>query len=132
MKRIHLLILVLLFATITPAVAQKETPARLFKYTINDNVVTITGRKDRKGEIHDVIVPAFIKGKPVKKIGDRAFLAMHIHSIILPAGISEIGKEAFRGCRSLKEFVIQCRLLKRSPLSGSRPLTGLWLPTGGR
>ncbi len=53
----------------------------------------------------------------VTVIGDGAFYGSHIWECVLPAGIRLIDREAFEGCRRLKE--ISCRILLKK--SGTVP-----------
>lgn len=51
-----------------------------------------------------VVIPEFYEGKPVTKIGQKAFARCgQITSLTLPSSITRIGKEAFRECYRLVE-----------------------------
>lgn len=86
------------------------TDASFFKYTVNDNKVTITGMND--GYPLDIYIPPTIDGKPVTAIGDSAFDAQtdsnftNIIKITIPDGVTSIGNIAFGSCSRLTEFAI--------------------------
>ena len=51
-----------------------------------------------------IIIPAEIEGKPVTEIGYRAFYSKRtITSVTLPATLTKVGDQAFRGCTALTE-----------------------------
>jgi hypothetical protein len=61
-------------------------------YTIEDNTVTVHGR-DNDGL--ELVIPPFIDGLPVRRIGDCAFKEQKITVLSLPSGITSIGSRAF-------------------------------------
>jgi hypothetical protein len=89
----------LLFAVFTLCVAVifAQTEAD-FGVTLNDagDGVVIT---KYTGKTLAVRIPATIQGMPVKEIGDRAFYGFNstkdLTSVIIPAGVTKIGNEAF-------------------------------------
>ncbi len=54
-----------------------------------------------------VVIPDSYEGKPVKKIGDKAFFACQtMTDILIPDGVTSIGEEAFTVCEKLKSITI--------------------------
>lgn len=69
---------------------------KIFKFKEVNGAICISGYK---GNDSFVNIPAFIDGKPVKSIHDKAFHGLEeVTTIILPEGITDIGKNAFSGC----------------------------------
>ncbi|MBR3963414.1 MAG: leucine-rich repeat protein [Oscillospiraceae bacterium] len=69
---------------------------KIFKFKEADGAICINGYK---GNDSFVEIPAFIDGKPVKSIHDKALQGLkEVTTIILPEGITDIGKNAFSGC----------------------------------
>lgn len=82
----------------------KTTTATLIT-KIQNNGVVIVGVVDR--DVTAVFVPAKIGGRKVVAFGDYAFAdCSRLESIIFEKGVAltELGKSAFDGCASLKEF----------------------------
>ena len=70
---------------------------RRFKYQIWDDGVEITGYEGDIGET--LVVPEEVDGRPVRKIGRRAFQGRSLlTSVELPEGLQTIGNLAFKGC----------------------------------
>ena len=46
----------------------------------------------------EVVIPAETEGKPVVRIGARAFYEAEINGVVIPDSVTEIGKEAFAYC----------------------------------
>lgn len=82
----------------------KWEPARNFYFKRENGGVTIlsyAGRKDT------VVVPSYIGGLPVLRIGEQAFDSnMSIQRVVLPLLLTQIDSNAFSGCGSLKEIVL--------------------------
>lgn len=76
-----------------------------FKYEIVNDEVTITGFNDDKPDVNkpstNVVIPATIEGKPVTKIAESAFSGKIIDTVEIPASVTEIGANAFKGCAYL-------------------------------
>ena len=72
---------------------------REFRYKAYGNGIEITKYQHKDSM---VTIPSEIKGKPVKRIGDSAFLGCSsLTSIELPDSVTEIGWDAFEGCSNL-------------------------------
>ncbi len=99
-------------------------------YVVENGEVTITGFVEFSSVIE---VPETIGGKPVTRIGEKAFYASSIpREITLPEGIVSIGDEAFSGCSNLEKVSIpdgvqsigneafsNCRYLRSIEIPGS-------------
>ena len=58
-------------------------------------------------DLSEVIILSELKGKPVKSIGDEAFMCSDLlESVTIPNSITSIGNSAFRGCELLTNIVI--------------------------
>ena len=76
---------------------------QVFDYSINNDVVTITGYT---GTDTDIVIPSKIGGLPVTSIDEYAFDDCKFISISIPSSISEIGRGAFIRCTKLSSIVI--------------------------
>jgi BspA type Leucine rich repeat region (6 copies) len=75
-----------------------------FIWITNDGAITITGYTGSGGEI---TLPSVITGRPVTRIGDRAFSdKSNLGTITIPATITNIGSEAFDLCINLGAFTV--------------------------
>ena len=75
-----------------------HTPKSCFKYETNETTVKITGIKGDCTHSHEVlVVPDYIDGRRVTKIGDLAFANAGIVNLKLPRLLDEIGDGAFYG-----------------------------------
>ncbi len=70
----------------------QEANEQGFYFLINGRNCKITRYK---GTATDVVIPTYINGKPVRKIGTRAFAHKNIHSVVLPETLRIIQTEAF-------------------------------------
>ncbi len=87
----------------TPADVPSPTLSQ-FEYVLKNGEVTITSYI---GEGTHVTIPATIDGKPVRAIGDRAFMdRSDLSSVTIPSGVTDIGWFAFSGCVSLERVSI--------------------------
>jgi hypothetical protein len=72
----------------------------LFTYQVIGNTVTITACAQSASGL--VEIPAMIEGKPVTRIGDRAFQTREgVTSVTIPPGVTRIGSDAFNSCYRL-------------------------------
>lgn len=60
-----------------------------------------------KGDDKDVIIPDSIDGKPVIRIGEKAFHCKKIESVVVPETVTEIGMMAFCDCNMLESITIK-------------------------
>ncbi len=72
-------------------------------YEVFEDYVEITGVNPEESSIE---IPREIEGKPVTKIGYRAFANSYMREVTLPDTITEIGAGAFLDCLFLKKIVI--------------------------
>ena len=90
-----------------PGIIFMEDPG-LFSWIENSEGITITGYK---GNYPEMLIPGIIDGKPVTKIGGRAFQNCKIlKSVGIPESVTVIGDLAFRGCDSLTDISIPSSL----------------------
>ena len=81
---------------------QLEQAGALYRYTISENGVSITGYEGNKIEL---AVPGSIEGLPVTGIGKKAFFNVTgLYRIYLPGTLESIGDWAFAHCRDLEEI----------------------------
>lgn len=77
-----------------------------FNFYEGDNHAEVTG-----ADVYaQVIIPSEVKYKgqtfAVTAIGDEAFRDRYMYSVVIPEGVTSIGRYAFSGCSSLKRIVI--------------------------
>lgn len=77
---------------VAPQTAPQTTAA--FEWNVDDDGVTITRVL---GEPSNCVIPASLDGKPVVRIGERAFAeCKSLTSVTLPDGLQTVGEEAFK------------------------------------
>ena len=90
-----------------PGIIFMEGPG-LFSWIENSEGITIKGYK---GNYPEIIIPEIIDGKPVTKIGGRAFHECKIlKSMGIPESVAVIGDLAFSRCDSLTDISIPSSL----------------------
>lgn len=73
-----------------------------FKYTVSDDIATITGLVDPGSKTINLVIPAKIGGYAVKNIAPRAFEGnKNIKSVTFADGLEYIGYAAFKNCSNL-------------------------------
>ena len=80
----------------------------LYSETDGGNAYQVVGLAS--GTEREVVIPAETGGKPVVRIGARAFYKAEINGVVIPDSVTEIGKEAFAYCYGLKNVVLPRRL----------------------
>ena len=108
-------------------------PATDFERRVENDVVTL--EKFLPSDATSVVVPAEIDGRPVAKIGVRAFKNQtSLTQIVLPPSVREIADSAFSGCASLSDVVFQPRseleIVGNRVFAGCSALTSIVLPDG--
>ena len=93
-------------------VAMLPVQALAAAQTFTDEYGTWTYEEDADGYItiisfqsarKNIVVPASIGGKPVRKLGDGVFRDRDdLTMIVIPLGITEVGKDVFSGCKNLE------------------------------
>jgi len=104
LKKLSAMILALmLLLSVCPAVAGQNTQYICdgYKYTLLDDgsamIVDVAHYI-----LGDIVIPEELDGYPVTSIGYRAFYEnRNITGITIPEGVTEIGKDAFYGCRAV-------------------------------
>ena len=90
-----------------PGLIFMEGPG-LFSWIENSEGITIKGYK---GNYPEILIPGIIDGKPVTKIGRRAFHECKIlKSVGIPESVAVIGDLAFSRCDSLTDISIPSSL----------------------
>ncbi|MBQ9784080.1 MAG: leucine-rich repeat protein [Clostridia bacterium] len=75
------------------------TDESYFVYEVVDGSVTITGHNlPTGGSVEKLIIPDYIAGYPVTKIGRYSFEYAKIQTLVLGKYVAEIGKNAFYNC----------------------------------
>ena len=103
------------------------------KYTINNNnTITITGMDNANDDTDvELVIPAEIDGRKVTGIGDNAFSeCVNIKSIVLNAGLVEIGDSAFAGT-SISEIDVPTTVTRIGRYAfAATPITRLTIDEG--
>lgn len=93
-----------------------EAPAADLIYTVKAGEVQITGYKGSGGAVE---IPNTINGIPVTDIGNSAFANnQKLTSVSIPAGIKNIGQQAFTGSRSMTKILVDPNNPNYSSYSG--------------
>ncbi len=95
-----------------------------FFYDLINGEIEITGIKNLEKPIKKLVVPEYIDGYRVTRIGDSAFLGEDITSASIPAGIRYMDKSIFYGCKKLESVKIaaQCKAIGDETFSGCKKL----------
>lgn len=101
-----------------------------FNYSIARGEATLSnGSKD----VHNLIIPALIDGKPVRTIASSAFKnSDKLESVIIEASLNEIGYLAFYNCPKLTqvEFKAPVKTISRSAFNRCTALESVVIPSG--
>ncbi len=101
-----------------------------FNYSIARGEATLSnGSKD----VHSLIIPASIGGKPVRTLASSAFKnSDKLESVIIEASLNEIGYLAFYNCPKLKqiEFKAPVKTISRSAFNRCTVLESVVIPSG--
>lgn len=101
-----------------------------FSYSIARGEATLSnGSKD----VHSLIIPASIGGKPVRTFASSAFKnSDKLESVIIEASLNEIGYLAFYNCPKLKqiEFKAPVKTISRSAFNRCTALESVVIPSG--
>ena len=112
------------------SIAEKAstTTASAFRYEIKDNEVTIKGLGDET--LTEVSIPDEIEDCPVTSIGQAAFNGTKLEQVVLPNTITNIGSNAFYGCKSLEKVNLPdgiCKI-KNGTFNGCQSLEEIKIP----
>ncbi len=91
-----------------PTTERPKTEDGLYSYTILEDGTACLYMflpTDFQGEI---VVPSEVDGITVTMIDEACFYETYsLTSVVIPATVSEIGPNAFFGCRSIEEFIVE-------------------------
>ncbi|MBR3679561.1 MAG: leucine-rich repeat domain-containing protein, partial [Oscillospiraceae bacterium] len=106
------------------------TPEPISKISYSDGEDGITIDAYRWTDEMTVTIPDQINGRPVTKIAPEAFRYCYADEVLLPDTITEIGADAFKGCRYLKKIVIPkgCLLIGRGAFQDCTQLDTVEFP----
>lgn len=116
-----------------------------WSYTVEDGEATIGGDYSsawtENPPTGDVVIPSTLGGYPVTAIGDSAFQftatdslegMTSVTSVIIPEGVTRIGRQAFSDCSSLTNVVISSTVKNIEPhaFTGCKSLRSVVIPEG--
>jgi len=81
-----------------------------FKVIANESIEITDCPFTENGENDRLVIPSEIVGKPVTSIGMNAFYNNISHEIAIPSTCTNIGYQAFRGCRYLFKMTIPAKV----------------------
>lgn len=91
-----------------PTTERPKTEDGLYSYIIQEDGTACLYMflpTDYQGEI---VVPSEVDGITVTKIDEACFYETYsLTSVVIPATVTEIGPNAFLGCRSMQEFIVE-------------------------
>ncbi len=108
-------------------------PATDFEWIVENDAVTID--KFLPENATSAVVPAEIDGRPVAKIGVRAFKnRATLTQIVLSKGVKSLGDSVFSGCAALTQVFLPQGLerIENRAFAGCSALTEIVLPDGVR
>ena len=128
MKGIYRLIIVILLYLLSASLICAQTSVSIGGLTFvqTDNSFTLTGTDATVEPV--LVIPSQVKGKPVTRIGPRAFYECSvITSVAIPEGVTTIDDKAFAGCFNLEKVSFPASLktlngdghFNRCPMIGS-------------
>ena len=116
----------------TPSTSDESTSDESkirFEYMIKSGEVTITGME---GTADELVVPAFIDGRPVVKIAETAFYSqIYLTKATLPHTLKEIEEYAFAYCENLQKVNMAegVEIIGESAFDGCVSLSEIRLPS---
>lgn len=79
-----------------------------YTYTVSNGKATII---EYTGYESDIVIPEYLSGYPVTKIGYRAFDYKYMDSVVFPEGLTNIGELAFNRCHNLQQITLPSSLI---------------------
>ena len=113
----------------TPDESTSDESKIRFEYMIKSGEVTITGME---GTADELVVPAFIDGRPVVKIAETAFYSqIYLTKATLPHTLKEIEEYAFAYCENLQKVNMAegVEIIGESAFDGCVSLSEIRLPS---
>ena len=89
--------------------AVSETPGIIYDISADGTYADVIGYE---GNAKNIKIASEYNGVPVRSIYEYAFLCMDITSVIIPEGVTEIGKSAFAGCNNMTYISIPSTIEK--------------------
>ena len=108
-----------------------EISAEDFTYKVSEGEATITGLSNPQSDATTLVIPSYINGFPVTKIGERAFQDnTFFRTLIFREGVQVIEYQAFSGCNSLTqiEFPSTLTTIKSNAFYGCTILPSVFFP----
>lgn len=108
-----------------------EISAEDFTYKVSEGEATITGLSNPQSDATTLVIPSYINGFPVTKIGERAFHDnTFFRTLIFREGVQVIEYQAFSGCNSLTqiEFPSTLTTIKSNAFVGCTILPSVFFP----
>lgn len=91
------------------AVPTVKDPADDYQYDIRNGYAVIT---NYVGHDYEITIPSELGGYPVRAIGTNAFSSSYgVERVVLPEGLTELERTAFRKCSSLTSIVLPSTLV---------------------
>jgi len=112
-----------------PVVYKTALPTDHLRYKVGDNTVTITDCNEIVSGA--LAIPLTYDGKPVTRIGDRAFWkCTNLTSVTIPDSVTRIGRNAFASCSSLTSVTIPDSVtsIENGAFFGCSSLTSVTIP----
>lgn len=78
----------------------------------NGRIIMYTGLEDKAGEGVSLTIPDTIDGLRITGPGDGAFMELPLTSVVIPEGVTEIGRSCFFRCSALAEISIPSSVKK--------------------
>lgn len=99
-------------------------------YVVNEDGVTCTVAGMGVCNDMDVVIPEYIDGYQVTAIGEMAFWAKRITSVVMPDSVVSIGQSAFEQCDQLRSITLSNRLehIDTSAFMNCQSLLNITLP----
>lgn len=89
-----------------PADVPLRTPNPASDFEWSENTSGVTIRKFLNAAATEVVIPEEIAGRPVTRIGKRAFVRSKLHTVTIAKSITKIGQDAFRDCAALQTVIL--------------------------